>query len=89
MYAALPETEADAIQLGDHLQVRMPGGTRVDGKVLLKAAEGDFATQRDVSRRKRDIKTIRIKLLIDTPGERFVPGMTAEVLLPRTRLERK
>jgi hypothetical protein len=38
-----------------------------------------------VSGRKRDIKTIQIKLLIDNPGERFVPGMTAEVLVPRTR----
>jgi hypothetical protein len=76
------------VALGDHLQVRMPGGERVDGTVLVKSAEGDFATQRDVSRRKRDIKTIRLKLLIANPGERFVPGMTAEVLLPRRRLVR-
>jgi multidrug resistance efflux pump len=88
VYAPLPETEASAVALGDHLQVRMPGGERVDGTVLVKSAEGDFATQRDVSRRKRDIKTIRLKLLIANPGERFVPGMTAEVLLPRRRLVR-
>ena len=88
VYAALPETEADAVQLGDRLDVRMPGGARVPGKVLLKAAEGEFATQRDVNRRKRDIKTIRIKLLIENPGERYVPGMTAEVMLPKSRLVR-
>ena len=88
VYAALPETRADAVQLGDHLKVRMPGGAQVDGKVLVKAAEGDFATQRDVSGIKRDIKTVRIKLLIDNPGERYVPGMTAEVLLPKARLVR-
>ena len=86
VYAALPETEAEAIQLGDHLRVRMPGGTKVDGRVLAKSAEGDFATQRDVSRRKRDIKTVKVKLLIQNPGERFVPGMTAEVLLPKGKL---
>jgi multidrug resistance efflux pump len=88
VYAPLPETEADAVKLGDTLKVRMPGGAQVDGRVIVKTAEGDFATQRDVSRLKRDIKTIRIKLLIDNPGERFVPGMTAEVLLPKRLLVR-
>jgi multidrug resistance efflux pump len=86
VYAPLPETEADSVKLGDTLKVRMPGGVVVDGRVIVKSAEGDFATQRDVSRLKRDIKTIRLKLLIDNPGERFVPGMTAEVLLPKSRL---
>jgi len=88
VYAPLPETEAASVALGDHLAVRMPGGERVDGSVLAKSAEGDFATQRDVSRRKRDIKTVRLKLRINNPGERYVPGMTAEVLLPKSRLVR-
>lgn len=35
---------------------------------------------------KRDIKTVQIKLLINNPGERFVPGMTAEVYIPKDRL---
>jgi HlyD family secretion protein len=39
-----------------------------------------------VSRRKRDIKTIRLKLLIDNPGMRFVPGMLAEVYIPKSKL---
>jgi len=77
IYAPLPETEADAVQLGDSLRVVMPSGATLQGKVIAKSAEGDFATQRDVSRRKRDIETIRLKLLIDNPGERFVPGMLA------------
>jgi len=89
VYAAVAETEADAVQLGDHLWVRMPGGAKVDGRVLLKTAEGDFATQRDVGRIKRDIKTVKVKLLIPNPGERYVPGMTAEVLLPKARLVRR
>ena len=89
VYAAIPETYADAIMLNDSLVVRMPSGARVNGKVLAKSAEGDFATQRDVSRLKRDIKTVKIKLLIDNPGEKFVPGMTAEVLLPKRKLVQK
>ncbi len=86
VYAPLPETQADSVQLGDMLRVVMPSGETVQGKVIAKLAEGDFATQRDVNRMKRDIKTIQIKLLIPNPGERFVPGMTAEVYIPKDRL---
>jgi len=39
-----------------------------------------------VSRMKRDIKTIQLKLLIPNPGETFVPGMTAEVYIPKAKL---
>jgi len=86
IYAPLPETQADAVQLGDSLRVVMPSGATLQGKVISKAAEADFATQRDVSSRKRDIKTIQLKMLIDNPGERFVPGMTAEVYIPKNKL---
>lgn len=86
VYAGVPETVADAVRLGDALTVRMPSGARIEGKVIVKTAEGDFATQRDVGRIKRDIKTVRIKLLIPNPGEAYVPGMTAEVLIPRAKV---
>lgn len=86
VYAPLPETQGDAAQLGDSLRVVMPSGATVQGKVISKAGLADFATQRDVNTRKRDIKTIQLKLLIDNPGERFVPGMTAEVYIPKSKL---
>jgi len=86
VYAPLPETQADAVQLGDQLRIVMPSGATLQGKVINKAAEADFATQRDVSSRKRDIKTIQLKLLIDNPGNRFVPGMTAEIYIPKAKL---
>jgi multidrug resistance efflux pump len=86
VYAPLPETQADAVQLGDSLRVVMPSSATLQGKVINKAAEADFATQRDVSSRKRDIKTVQLKLLIDNPGERYVPGMIAEVYIPKSRL---
>ena len=86
IYAPLPETQADTVQLGDSLRVVMPSGATLQGKVINKAAEADFATQRDVSSRKRDIKTIQLKLLIDNPAEKFVPGMTAEVYIPKAKL---
>jgi HlyD family secretion protein len=86
VYAPLPETQADVVKLGDTLRVVMPSGATVEGQVIAKAAEADFATQRDVSRQKRDIKTVQLKLLIPNPGEEFVPGMTAEVYIPKSRL---
>jgi multidrug resistance efflux pump len=86
IYAPLPETQADAVQLGDSLRVVMPSGVTIWGKVINKSAQADFATQRDVSARKRDIKTIQIKLLIGNSGERWVPGMTAEVYIPKNKM---
>jgi multidrug resistance efflux pump len=87
--AALPETASDHIGLGDTLRVRFPGGTQTSGKVFFKAAEADFATQRDVGRRKRDIKTIVVKVRIENPRGAYVPGMTAEVLIPPSQLNGK
>ena len=84
--AAIPETDADHIGLGDMLRVRLPGGTLTLGKVFYKAAEADFATQRDVGRRKRDIRTLVLKVRLDNPKGAYVPGMTAEVLVSPEQL---
>jgi len=85
--AAIPETQADHIGLGDTLRVRLPGGTVTWGQVFFKSAEADFATQRDVSRRKRDIKTIVLKVRLENPKGAYVPGMTAEVLVSPAQLK--
>lgn len=85
--AAIPETNADHIGYGDSLRVRLPGGTITSGKVFFKGVEGEFATQRDVSRRKRDIKTIVLKIRLDNPKGAFIPGMTAEVLISPDQLK--
>ena len=87
VYAPLPETQADAVKLGDSLRVVMPSGAAVQGKVISKASEADFATQRDINGSpKRDIETVQLKLIIDNPGESFVPGMTADVFVPKSKL---
>jgi len=85
--AAIPETQSDHIGLGDTLRVRMPGGTQTSGKVFFKSAEADFATQRDVSRSKRDIRTIVLKVRLDNPRGAYVPGMTADVLVSPAQLK--
>lgn len=84
--AALPETQSDHISLGDTLRIRLPGGTETSGKVFFKSPEADFATQRDVSRRKRDIRTIVLKVRLDNPKGAYVPGMTADVLVTPQQL---
>ena len=87
VYAPLPETQAESVKLGDSLRVVMPSGATVWGKVISKASEADFATQRDINGGlKRDIETVQIKLIIDNAGERFVPGMTADVYIPKSKL---
>ncbi len=86
--APLPETYADSIRLGDQLKVRFPSGRMIEGKVIFKAVEEDFATQRDVSRRKRDIKTFMLKLQVPNADRSLAPGLTAEVLVPHELVER-
>jgi HlyD family secretion protein len=85
--AAIPETYADHIGYGDMMRVRLPGGTITNGKVFFKGVEGDFATQRDVSRMKRDIRTIVLKVRLGNPRGEYVPGMTAEVLVSPDQLK--
>jgi multidrug resistance efflux pump len=85
--AAIPETQAGHIAVGDQLKVRLPSGDLIPGKVIYKAPEADFATQRDVNRRKRDIKAIVIKVAVDNSKKTLVPGMTAEVLIPDSKAQ--
>jgi multidrug resistance efflux pump len=83
---AVPETESDGVAVGDPLKVRLPSGRVLDGKVIFKGVEADFATQRDVGRSKRDIKTVVLKVHVDNRDQRLTPGMTAEVLVPARKL---
>jgi len=86
--AEIPETDGDGIGLGEMLRIRLPGGTITSGKVFFKSVESDFATQRDVGRRKEDIRTVMFKVRLDNPNGAYVPGMTAEVLVSPQRLMR-
>lgn len=86
VHVAIPETDAVHIALGDALRVRLPSGDIIPGKVIFKAPEADFATQRDVDRSKRDIKAIVLKVQVDNSKKTLVPGMTAEVLVPISKV---
>jgi HlyD family secretion protein len=80
--ADVEESLIDSIQFNQKLKVRLPSGDELEGTVFFKGVENDFATQRDVSRTKRDIKTFSIKVSVPNPERRLFAGMTATVLLP-------
>ena len=80
--ADVEETYIERIRIGDHLTVRLPSGEEREGTVFYRSADAGFATQRDVSRTKRDIKTFEVRLRVDNRDRRLAVGMTASVLLP-------
>jgi HlyD family secretion protein len=80
--ADVEETYIDRIRLGDQLTLRLPSGEERKGTVFFRAVDADYATQRDVSRTKRDIKTFEIRLRVDNSDRRLWPGLTAYVTLP-------
>ena len=76
------ETYIDRVRIGDRLRVRLPSGEDRDGVVFYRGVDAAFATQRDVSRTKRDIKTFEIRLRVENRDRHLAVGMTAYVLLP-------
>ena len=80
--ADVEEGFIDSVQFGQTVRVKLPSGRIIEGQVFFKGVENDFATQRDVSRMKRDIKTFAIKVSVPNPERRLFAGMTATVLLP-------
>jgi HlyD family secretion protein len=80
--ADMPETFLDRVRLGDRLPVRFPDGIERVGSVFYRGVDADYATQRDVSQSKRDIKTFELRLRVDNSDRRFWPGLTAYVTCP-------
>ena len=76
------ESYVDGVRLGDTLAVRLASGLERSGTVIYRGVDGSFATQRDVSRTKRDIKTFEVRLRMDNADRRLAVGMTAYVTLP-------
>jgi len=79
--ADVEETYIDRVRIGDKLTVRLPSGEEREGTVYYRRADASFATQRDVSRTKRDIKTFETRLRVDNKDRRLAVGMTVYVML--------
>ena len=80
--ADIEESYIDRVKIGDTLTVRLPSGEERKGTVFYRRADAGFATQRDVSRTKRDIRTFETRLRVDNADRTLAVGMTAYVLLP-------
>jgi multidrug resistance efflux pump len=80
--ADVEETYIDRVKVGDKMRIRLPSGDEVQGEVFFRRVDAGFATQRDVSRTKRDIKTFEIRLKVDNKDRRLAVGMTTYVELP-------
>jgi len=78
----IEESYIDRVRVGDKLTVRLPSGEEREGTIIFRGVDASFATQRDVSRTKRDIKTFEVRLRLDNKDRRLAVGMTAYVLLP-------
>ena len=82
--ADVEESYIDRIRLGDKMKVRLPSGAEREGTVFFRGVDADYATQRDVSRTKRDIKTFEIRLRCDNRDRALAVGMTAYVYFCRS-----
>ena len=82
--ADVEETYVGRVKMGDTLTVRLPSGEERQGTVFYRRQDAGFATQRDVSRTKRDIRTFEVRLRVDNRDRALAVGMTAYVLLPLT-----
>ena len=80
--ADVEETYIDRIKIGDRMRVRLPSDVVLECPVFYRGVDAGFATQRDVSRTKRDIKTFEVRLRCDNTDRRLAVGMTAYVDLP-------
>jgi multidrug resistance efflux pump len=80
--ADVEEGYIDRVRLGQRLTVKLPSGRPLEGTIFYRGVDADYATQRDVSRSKRDIKTFEIRLRCDNRDRSLALGMTAYVILP-------
>lgn len=77
----IEETGIGKIRLGDRAAVSTPSipGKDFEARVTEIGEEGSFATQKDVTRGRHDIKTFRVKAALSNPDGRLKPGMTVTV----------
>ena len=77
----IEETDIGRIKLDGRAIIMTAGlaGRGSEGKVIEIGREAEFATQRDVTRGRQDIKTFRVKVAIQKDEGSLKPGMTVIV----------
>lgn len=85
----IPETDIRDITVGSRAEVAPIGGGRTfTGEVVEIGQLGGFATQRDVTRGRLDIKTFRVRVGLGSTGGMLKPGMTVTARIYFDRAER-
>ena len=85
--ADIEETLVSNVVLGSDASVTvesMPGKV-FRGRVSEIGRYAEFATQRDVTRGRQDIKTFRVKIKVDDKEGILKPGMTVSVEIPKKK----
>jgi HlyD family secretion protein len=77
----LEETLIAGVRIGDEAVVGVEGmpGVSFKGRVAEIGREAEFATQKDVTRGRQDIKTFRVKIKVTDRTGTLKPGMTVKV----------
>lgn len=81
--ADIEETMIGLVRVGDEAVISTDGmpGISFKGAVAEIGREADFATLKDVTRGRQDIKTFRVKIKIEDKTGTLKPGMTVKVKL--------
>ena len=81
----MEETLIGFVKIGNEVAIHVDGmpGVVFNGTVAEIGKEADFATQRDVTRGRQDIKTFGIKIKTTDKTGTLKPGMTVMVQIPR------
>jgi HlyD family secretion protein len=85
--ADIEETLVSNVLLGSDASVTLESmpGKAFRGKVSEIGRYAEFATQRDVTRGRQDIKTFRVKIKVDDKEGILKPGMTVAVEIPKKK----
>ena len=85
--ADIEETMVSSVTLGSDasLTVESIPGKIFKGEVSEIGRYAEFATQRDVTRGRQDIKTFRVKIKVGDTGGVLKPGMTVSVEIPKKK----
>ncbi|MFA6053986.1 MAG: efflux RND transporter periplasmic adaptor subunit [Thermodesulfovibrionales bacterium] len=83
----IDETLINSIALGGEALIKAEGNSNAvfKGTVSEIGRYAEFATQRDVTRGRQDIRTFRVKIRPGDTEGKLKPGMTVEVEIPKKR----
>jgi hypothetical protein len=72
------------IKNGQRSYIRLEGvpDRVINGTIYDIGREGEFATERDVTRGRQDIRTFRTRIKVDDPEGILKPGMSVLVEIP-------